>query len=91
MRTALPFAAAMLVAAALSFFLSIAEDGAPLWAQINPVETCKILAFGLSWGLGVPEALAVPLAILLFMIPPALAFVTVRWLLRRRGASRRQA
>lgn len=87
MRNLLALIAAIAVAPALSLYLSSGVDHLPLWARIDPVATIKLLGFGLSWGAGVPEALALVLAPLLYLLPPTLAFFVVRRLLRPRVAT----
>lgn len=92
MRNLLALIAAIAVAAALAFYLYPSIDNVPLWTRLNPVAAINMIAFGLSWGAGVPEILALVLGGLLYLLLPALAFFAVRRLLRPRaeaGGSRR--
>ncbi|ROU07533.1 hypothetical protein D9T17_08345 [Lysobacter enzymogenes] len=85
MRNLFALAAAIAVAAALAFYLSPAIDGAPLWTRFDPISAINMTAFGLAWGAGVPEVLALVLGGLLYLLLPTLAFFAVRRLLRPRA------
>lgn len=87
MRTLFALAAALAVAAALAFCLNPALDSAPLWTRFDPIPGIKMIAFGLAWGAGVPEILALVLGGLLYLLLPTLAFFAVRRLLRPRAAA----
>lgn len=83
--TAIAFSAALAAFLALCVLFSGAPDDAGLLASLDPVGAVDGLAFALAFGAGMPEQIAIPVAIAALLLAPVAVFAGTRRLLRRRG------